>query len=116
MLRRGLDPQDSLLDSHDGSDPRDASLHTHRVSIHPQLMVVNTSPPGRSTEDTHMDLGAASIVPLLVVANATAMHSIAASVLRALWAHVNKQIPQAQGQQDASSCRRNLQNMDGVRH
>jgi hypothetical protein len=43
-------------------------------------MVVNTPPPGRSTEDTHM-----------VVENATAMHSIAASILGALWVHANKQ-------------------------
>jgi hypothetical protein len=65
-------------------------------------------------EDTHIDLGVASIAPLLVVGNATAMHSIAASILGALWAHINKQIPQAQGRQNASDRRRGLQNMDNV--
>jgi hypothetical protein len=98
----------SLPDAHNGS------LHTPSVSDHPHLMVVNTPPPDRSTEDTHMDLGVASIVPQLVVGNATAMHSIAASILGALWAHVNKQMAQAQARQDASKHQRDSQNMDNV--
>jgi hypothetical protein len=88
MLERGLDPQNSL------PDLRDGALHTPSVSDHPQLMVDNTPPAGRSTKDTHMDLEVASIVPLLIVGNATAMHSTAASILGALWKYVNKQMSQ----------------------
>jgi hypothetical protein len=52
-------------------------------------MVADTLLQVGSIQDTVMDL---SMVPKLVVGNATGMHSIEISFLGAFWAHDNKQM------------------------